>query len=516
MSGRMWRAAAGIIIGLSLAARAQEPATRPDPAATAAAYEEIAGRLTPGGDLFVVLNMEGVCEQGMSALVELAAAGGAENPAAVRVVRQLHAFLKDQGLYAARGLGMSAVPRADGLNELRVFLAREPEAALRPFWRACVGSAPRPAQALRYLPADTELARAGAAEPAAAWALVRAAVREVAPPEAGAAFEAGLEAAAARLGVTLDELLASIGSDAAFAILLSRETTISVPAGPDGVLALPSPSLLLALRLNDPALPDLIRRQAAELGLPLMETVVEGTTVRSMVLPVPFVPVQLAMAEHDGFFLLGTTVATVEAAIRSAVAGGGLTAREDYRAAFAGQPAANNGMVYASPRFGAFMKDLQGLAMAVQPAAPGESPAARAFVQRLVEAQPAAACAMTVVNEPGGILSAGTSTAGGREMVLSAAMMPLGMAVGIALPAMNKARETARQTACLKNLRLIEAAKQAWAVENEQEDGADVDIEALGDYLPGGVLPACPAGGAYVIGPVGTPPTCDCPGHALR
>lgn len=68
---------------------------------------------------------------------------------------------------------------------------------------------------------------------------------------------------------------------------------------------------------------------------------------------------------------------------------------------------------------------------------------------------------------------------------------------------------------CIANLRLIYAAKQAWALDKNK---TDTDIPTEQDLLPyvkGGVFPTCPGGGVYTIGPVSQPPTCSIPGHVL-
>jgi hypothetical protein len=75
--------------------------------------------------------------------------------------------------------------------------------------------------------------------------------------------------------------------------------------------------------------------------------------------------------------------------------------------------------------------------------------------------------------------------------------------------------ETQERNTCIANLRLIYAAKQAWALEKNKTD-ADVPTEQdLLPYLKGGVFPVCPAGGTYTIGAVGQLPTCSIPGHVL-
>jgi hypothetical protein len=75
--------------------------------------------------------------------------------------------------------------------------------------------------------------------------------------------------------------------------------------------------------------------------------------------------------------------------------------------------------------------------------------------------------------------------------------------------------ETQERTACIANLRLIYAGKQAWALDKGKTD-SDVPTEQdLLPYLKGNVFPVCPAGGTYTIGAVGQSPTCTIAGHVL-
>ena len=69
--------------------------------------------------------------------------------------------------------------------------------------------------------------------------------------------------------------------------------------------------------------------------------------------------------------------------------------------------------------------------------------------------------------------------------------------------------------ACINNLRILDGAKEQWALENKKVSGTFVNAVEIQPYLKGNVIPACPAGGIYVLNPVGTPPVCSIPGHAL-
>lgn len=79
------------------------------------------------------------------------------------------------------------------------------------------------------------------------------------------------------------------------------------------------------------------------------------------------------------------------------------------------------------------------------------------------------------------------------------------------------------KNACINNLRMIEGAKEQWALENKKERSAMPKAEEIfgTKERPGAYMkypPECPAGGKYVIGALGTEPICSlsAKGHRLR
>jgi hypothetical protein len=79
-------------------------------------------------------------------------------------------------------------------------------------------------------------------------------------------------------------------------------------------------------------------------------------------------------------------------------------------------------------------------------------------------------------------------------------------------------QETHRMNACINNLRLIDAAKQQWALENRKQNTDTPTMDDLRPYLghgPNGELPICPDGGVYTVGAIAEKPTCNIPGHVL-
>lgn len=97
---------------------------------------------------------------------------------------------------------------------------------------------------------------------------------------------------------------------------------------------------------------------------------------------------------------------------------------------------------------------------------------------------------------------------------LSIILIPLMAA--IALPNFVKARQTAQQNSCINNLRMIDGAKQSWALE-KQKTAQDIPTpDDLAPFLRQGFASLhCPLGGTYSINNVGEPPTCSIPNHHL-
>jgi prepilin-type N-terminal cleavage/methylation domain-containing protein len=84
--------------------------------------------------------------------------------------------------------------------------------------------------------------------------------------------------------------------------------------------------------------------------------------------------------------------------------------------------------------------------------------------------------------------------------------------LAIAIPNFLRARETSRARTCQANLRMIETAKEQWAMDyRKTATDTPPASELVNNYIKGtgGVLPACPADGTYTIGNVSTRPSCS-------
>jgi prepilin-type N-terminal cleavage/methylation domain-containing protein len=87
----------------------------------------------------------------------------------------------------------------------------------------------------------------------------------------------------------------------------------------------------------------------------------------------------------------------------------------------------------------------------------------------------------------------------------------IGLLATLAVPNLAKARDTSRLNIIYSNLRLLDAAKDQWALDNNQTAGALIaNISVLSGYLRYGGIPNV-VNETYVPNAVGTPPEADLP-----
>jgi prepilin-type N-terminal cleavage/methylation domain-containing protein len=108
----------------------------------------------------------------------------------------------------------------------------------------------------------------------------------------------------------------------------------------------------------------------------------------------------------------------------------------------------------------------------------------------------------------------------------------IGLLATIAIPNFVRARLKAQQTACINNLRQIDAAKQEWALESKAGPTSVPQLSNIQPYLgrgAAGTAPTCPADAtatsatSYSINDLQTAPAClilpgtagDTTGHRL-
>jgi hypothetical protein len=311
----------------------------------------------------------------------------------------------------------------------------------------------------------------------------------------------------------------AFAGDAFFALCLSTNRTFTVPLPPSSrppvsadPLVIPEPALLVGAAVRDTTLPAVLQTVLARSHAVCTTSEVAGVTLVSVTVPqAEGFPLHPTYALYRGMLLFGSTPEAVAAAISAAGRKDGLRATAPFQKAFAGLPAANNGIAFLDPRLTETTARVQQHLLQATGAGAG------GFFGNALFAPRGASHLFVVVNEPGGVAIHGATSDSALQTLRGFTLAPFTAAMGaaVAIPSFVRARATAANNSCINNLRMLDSAKEQWALEMTKKDGDPVVEAGVLQYIKGARMPVCPQGGRYTLGPIGKPPACSHPGHAL-
>jgi hypothetical protein len=315
-------------------------------------------------------------------------------------------------------------------------------------------------------------------------------------------------------GLDLDAVLHSLDGEFGFFLTLDPHKTITLPIGATP-LDIPSPGLCLVFKVNSNLIFDRVDQIVK--GNPLVTKVEEpDLKMRTLTIPLPIpVDARPSLARVGDYLLLASSDNLVREII--AVKSGqkkGYKTTDEFKRLSQGVPGEGNNFTLVSGAFGSTVAQIQEKSMAGQNLDPE---ALKTFEQLLQKATNSGSYSVGA-NGPDGWEGIGNGSQGGQGVLVLPAVAVAAIGAAIALPAFAKARTTSQEITCINNLRMIDAAKQQWALENKKQSG---DTPTMNDLLPflgrgaKGEAPVCPSGGDYSVGSVGEKPTCSHPGHVL-
>lgn len=487
------------------------------PPARQTSFAEVTGQLDPGGNVYgymatdqwlagLATNVANVREFALG----LPDVSAKDRENITRVFDILDDTLVKTGLEDLTGVGLSGVQIGPDLFRTKAIFHHQRGQGEGLLWNI-TGKQAHDLDGLDLLPTTTAVAAFGDLDVKAVWKAIADGVKKSEVPELveglkqwEAEFEKGTKLAWA-------DVLGSLGGEAGVVFMLDQANMIDIPFV-EGV-QLPEPGFLFAVKVKNNLLYDHISSELKKNSM-VQLTDEKGLKMCAMPIPLPL-PVQLeiTVARAGDYLFFATATKHVRNAL--AVRDGkqpGLRKSPEFAELLKHLPAQGNHFLYVDQRFSGTLIGLQ-----QQLLESGKLPPKQADLVRSLWSKQKPTYGLAIGSRtPTGwqFVSVGNQDSA-KAVVVAATAFPIGVIAAIAAPNFVKARGTAQQNTCISNLRVIDNAKQQWALENNKPENATPLTRDLTAYFPGNQMPTCPKGGRYTVGKLSVPPKCSQPGHQL-
>lgn len=414
--------------------------------------------------------------------------------------------IDDTGLLSVDSYALSMKPLENGLTRTISVLDYGAEDADSILWRV-LASEPRELKGIQYAPADAVLVENSTAGLNEIWKIFNEVTSDYLPPEQQAMLNEQIGMVEMMIGAELSELFGSLDNEILVSIQLSEVRKCVIPID-DVTLTIPEPSAIIGLQTKNPMISALILEQLKQAEAPLTETEVDGFTLHTLYLPMPL-PLSFAptLVQTDDYLLIGTNPETIAKALESRKNKNGLITVPEYKKLLADAPKKVSAVSYLSPRF---MEEYK-LAMTQLFESIDEEemePVFNMMFSNMREMQGA----KYVLKTPTGIYtkSYGNIATNPGELIASSVAANVGMLAAIGIPSFQKARSNSIEKSCVNNRRILQAAKEQWAMDTgEFEDALPTEAD-LAPYIRGGFdAIQCPAGGTIEINSLDEEPSCS-------
>ena len=494
---------------------ANPPPVRPAVASVEkASFQQVTSQLDPGGNLYAYFGTEqwisGASDyvSGWRAILGMVPMLTDEQRAeADKGFDLAQRLIRNSGLEEISGVGMSGIATEKGRYRTKLLVHHYPDRKSGYLW-SLFGAAPHALDGLNQLPTTTALSVFFDFDLRAFWGILQ---REMSQSGISALVEWSGQFPKLfeeKTGMNFEAMLNSLGGEFGIVLTLDDTRKVSLPLPTPKPLEIPEPRLALIVKVKDNVLFDHLDKLFQ--GNPQVTRVDEaGLRMRTMPVPLP-VPMALrpSIARAGDYFYFGSSDTLIREmlAVRDGMQPGWKSSDEFKRIA-SGVQEQGNSLVFVSPRFTRAISEAQAAALSAADAA-GAGKAT--VLQGLFAPSPGAFVYNVSANTTEGWLTVGNgSTDPSKRALLMSTMQPaavVGLLAAIAIPNFVKARETAQYNAILNNLRMIEGAKDQWALENKKSPGDPVTEHNLSASLRGGKINPV-AGETYRLNPVGTPAT---------
>jgi len=502
------------------------PASRPARGGIASAeknsFEAVTAKLDTGGNFYMYLSTEQVLGKLSEAITmysnlftQMPAPPDMGREGIARVFEVIGNIVKDSGVAHISGLGISSIAREEGFYYNKVIVhhyAGENDGVI---W-SVFGKEAHPLKELDLLPENTALAGYGDLDIPLLWKTIQKELKQLRLPQVDQALAQLPDQFKAGAGISLDDVLNSLGGGYGVIFTLDESQQVSLPI-PTAPLQIPEPALAIFAKVKNDAI--YTRIDQLMIGNPMVaKTQLGGVNTISVTIPLPL-PIHLrpTLARVGDYLILTSSDGLLQEIM--AVQSGkksGYKSTTEFKKLSQGVPSEGNHFSLVSAKLGkTITQAMQGVLSAQGGAMAAQS--------KMLQEMMASSNAMTLdycvgANGPEGWETTGN---GNKSIATGAIILPAVAAVAIGaamvLPALAKAKAKAQSISCINNLKQIDLAKRMWASDhNKQATDTPTEQDLLPYLGQNGKFFTCPQDGTYTIGSVGEKPTCSIPGHALH
>ncbi len=502
-------------------------------------FKEVTAKLDKGGNFYLYLSTEQVLGKLSQAITtysnvftQLPTVPEMGRERIARIFEVINNVIKDSGIEQISGLGISSIAREKGLYYNKFILHHYAGQADGVIWTA-FGKAAHPLKELDLLPENTAFAAYGDLDIPLLWQTIEKELTQLHLPQIDQALAQLPDQFKAATRVSLDDLLNSLGGGYGVIFTLDESQMVALPI-PTMQMQIPEPALAIFIKVKN----DTIFNMIDKLAIPMVgKTQLNGVNTLSLTLPVQLpIHVKPTLARVGDCLLLTSSDGLLQEimAVQSGKKSGYKTT-EEFKKLSQGVPAEGNSFTLISAKLG------KTITQAMQGVMSAQMGGAESKMLHDTMVSMMASNSMTLAYSVGANGAEGWESFGNgnKSMATAAVLLPAaavgGLLAAIAIPNFVRARnmaqqnaavatpisarsEVSKQNACINNLRMIDGAKQQWALEYHKKITDIPTAQDITPYMgrgPAGEFPVCPEGGTYIIGAVGEKPRCSIPGHEL-
>lgn len=462
-------------------------------------FDEVTSHLDPGGSLYGYLATDQWLGD-LSAKVEgwrevILALPGIESSKREQYAKSFDfvtQLIANCGVEEISGVGVSGIALEPGLYQTKVFVHHNRGDDKGYLW-SIAGTQPRPLDELDGLPADTAWASFGSSDLAKVWGILKREVRQAGMTEANAGLGELDKQIEKATGSDLATLLGTLGGRQGIMLTLDSARTVQVPLPGNDPIQIPDPALLIAVKVNDDTLFDLID-EALKSNPQVIRSDENGLRCLSMQVPAPLPITLLPTVARYGDYLF---VASNDEVIQSVVSvhkgeSAGLKSSPEFGHLAKGMPTEGNNFTFVSERLGRVVNDVRQRAMsaAIQSSSGNDAPLE---LLRKLYASGNLVSSYTIgsITEEGWLRVGHGNQEPTMAVLAPMVIAPAALMAAATLPAMAKARDKAKSISCVNNLKQVGLAARMWSMDHN--DTFPPDFIAMKEELATPRVLFCPA-----------------------